>query len=234
MKAESWDEERDLRRYWWVLPPLTFAVLTFAITVVLSRGNGSGQSSLSDELVQTYEAGERPSLAIDTVAGDVTVSTGEGTTVQVYVRRKATGATGDEAFDNLARLRLAISGSESLISIVASEEPAAVPSGRVRADIRVVVPKDTEVDIATGGGTITLRGIRGHIGAFTASGDMAVSVGADALFRLYVSGRRFRSEIPVTADTAPTRSSFHGHTGNDPGRVIKLSAPNGVVELLAE
>ena len=236
MNAESWDEARDLRRFWWLVPPLTFALLTLAVTVYATRGDHPANGrSLSDDVIQTFEAGERPSLVVDTVAGDVTVSKGSGTSVQVFVRRRATGASDDEAFENLARLHLAITATSSVVTITASEEREPVASGRVRADIRVIVPAATEVDIATGNGAVILNGIQGHIGAFSARGDVAASINADALFKVFVSGRKFRSEIPIIQDpTAPTQSSFHGHTGTNPGRVIKLSAPNGTVDIKAE
>ena len=44
--AESWDEARDWRRFWWLLPPLTFVMITLSMAWLTGFRNDGGESNL--------------------------------------------------------------------------------------------------------------------------------------------------------------------------------------------
>ena len=106
-KPESWDEATDIRRFWWVLPPLTFAFLT--IGVIYQTGSlrgGDGLERKDEEVHQTFSVGAAPEIDIDNLSGEILIEPGEDGVIEVTVQRQGIGPTEDVAFANLTRLQL--------------------------------------------------------------------------------------------------------------------------------
>jgi DUF4097 and DUF4098 domain-containing protein YvlB len=131
------------------------------------------QSSVSDLRLEAA-SGSRPSISIRLERGSVEIVASETETdrVQVVVAKRARSIDPDAAHALLERIDVQSEQSGDRIRIV---DRSRLPSGRVlgaeiRADLRLRVPPDTDLDVRTGAGRIQIEGVRGRIVAETADG----------------------------------------------------------------
>ena len=232
VKPESWDEATDVRRFWWVLPPLTFALLTVAaIWLTGELRPGDSLKERADEVHQVFPVTGATHLTIENIAGDVTIQAGHPNEVDITVQRQGVGITEAIAFDNLARLQLRIERTADGVSISTTEDPPAEVRGGTRAQITIRIPRLSTVDVVTGTGKIVIAGVDGDVSARVARGDIDLGLSPDLSFKVKVSGVRLTTDFVIAADPGQSLTSYAGTVGVKPSRTMLLAAPAGTILL---
>ena len=230
LKPESWDEATDLRRFWWIVPPLTFALLTAGViwlTGTLRPEQGLRQRA--EEVHQVFPVTGATRIVVENISGDVTVRAGDPNEVDVTVQRQGIGATELMAFDSLGRLQLRMEYEGDQLTISTFEDPPAEIAGGTRAQITIRVPRLSAVDIVTGSGAILVAGIDGDVSARVPHGSIDLGLSPDLSFRLKVSGLRLTTDFSIVAEAGQSLTSFAGTVGPNPTRTMLLAAPNGEI-----
>jgi hypothetical protein len=229
-RPESWDEARDIRRFWWLLPPATFAVLVWL--AVLANGGlpGSGLDAAHERSAQRFTVGEAARLEIDVEAGEVTVEAAEVDAIEVEVERVGYGDSKAEARLNLERMNGEFQVVGSTVHFEAASEGLVM--GRAKTDVRVRAPAGTELEIFTGAGDVRIDGIDAAITVVT-TGDIDVAVPRDASLDLWVRSTSLYSDFPLSSAPPAEGLEFHEIVGAGNPRELRLESPLGKVRLFA-
>ena len=240
MKPESWDEALDLRRYWWLLAPAVFALLTGMIVWFGGGDDGDDNGTAvgrpedaSERVEQTLSVGEAPLVAVDNVRGDVTVVTGEEGRVRVVAERQGEGRDLQAAQDALGRLELRIDGTDEGVAVVTrssdgSDDPAAFTR------LLLEVPASARLRITTTDGTVFISGVEGDLEASARYGNIDVSVESGLSFRAIIDARSFTTEFDETRRDESVSGALTALVGDAPYRAMSLFAPEGSVTILRE
>ena len=229
-EPESWDEATDLRRFWWLIPPLTFAFLT--IGVIYQTGSlrgGDGLERKDEEVHQVFRVGDAPEIDIDNISGEILVEPGDVGTIEVSVQRQGVGTSEEAAFANLTRLQIRMQQFGDRVTVTTFEDPPSGIAGGTRAQIHVIVPRSAAVRASTGSGLVQVNGVEGDIQARTGLGTVDVIVVRDAAFNLVVSATRLTTNFDLVTQKGASDQSIRATVGVNPRRTFLLSAPSGSV-----
>ena len=149
-----------------------------AFLFVRSQGGDSGlATSLFEPLTQEFETNGRPEISVESWRGAVTVRPGRANLVTVVIGRTGTGATEQEAFENLTKLESrALEDEENVITVrTFRTNDAPAPPG-TRAPITIDAPEHSRLNvIATGPEPVIVEGITGDI-SIEAEGSVTVEI----------------------------------------------------------
>lgn len=232
VRAESWDEARDWRRFWWILPPLTFVLITLSMAWLTGFRNDGGQpelESLSEQFFLNSATGPTPQITVQNVEGDITVTGQDGGAVSIEITRRGFGRTASEAKAALATLRLFTQEDGPNIRILPAQDQSPVLR-RVRADITLRVPRAASLELHTLRGRVTVSGVNESLSIRNASGDIEVTL-TDGPFTLEAEAIRLMSSFPLEGQTFPSAFSLAAQYGNSPSRLLQLSASRGTIIL---
>jgi len=167
-----------------------------------------GTLSESERVVESFAAGEAPSLRIDDFAGEITVRVGESDRIQVTATRLA------RRVSDLDRIEIEMYEEGGGV-VVKTRKLANLNNVTVR--FAVTVPARTRLELHTGAGTIDVRGIENDVKVFTGAGtvslrdvvgDIEAHTGAGLM---EVRRTRGRAEI----DTGAGQIEFQGELQGD-------------------
>jgi hypothetical protein len=147
---------------WWASWPSRGAI---------DRGDWSGgrqgtTGTNTEQIEQTFDLGEMPSLRIDNFAGTVKVRPGEGTTIHVVATKRVRSDL------DLERIVVDMVEEGDRLTIKTT-----VPAGLTNAtvNLEMTTPTGTHLDLHNGAGSADVRGLRGATEADLGAGSLTVS-----------------------------------------------------------
>lgn len=169
--------------------------LIIAALLVLALG-GCASSDLLD-IETTAEETETqgvdvpgvPTLTVNHFAGDIDVRTGEDGHITANLTRRSTLPNADEARGQLDNIDMSFTQSGTTVSLNIEGPDTAI--GRINtpsADLELLVPPGTTLDLNLGAGDITVENPEGDVTVNSGAGNSTVTLPADASFRLQVTG----------------------------------------------
>ncbi len=120
---------------------------------------GGSTFDYSDELSQAFPAGG--SLRINDERGTVTVNVSEGSTLKVAARKKVCAEKQEDADSYNAKTKPEIAINDKIATLNANTQGAG--DKRVRTDMDVYVPRNTELVISSRRGDLTITGMTGSV-----------------------------------------------------------------------
>jgi len=177
--------------------------------------------SASDNVHKTFRVEPGGKLTLDSDSGSIEVSSGGRGEVRVDVEREASGSSDSEAAEILSRLQLDFrqDGNDVYIQAKSRKDNFFGLGGRrLRLRFVVMVPDNYNLDLKTGGGSISVNDLEGTVMARTSGGSLKFG---------YIKG-------PVTGRTSG--GSIHLEGGQGPldaqtsGGSIHIGRVNGPVK----
>ncbi|MFN0093370.1 MAG: hypothetical protein ACKVVT_01140 [Dehalococcoidia bacterium] len=228
LRPIDWDAAPGIRQFWWILPPITFALVTVGVMRLVERVAPGTETfvAVTDELF-AVEPGAV--VSIDNWDGDITVVPGETGTVRVTVERRTEAISEAEAIVAVQRdvLRIHREGNTVDLRIVRAVDVIAAES---RTVIRAEVPPGTTVLARSLRGDIRVDRIAGSVTAVAAQGDIQVDLPPGIAFSYDVVSEDFASGFSLEIDDDGTTG---GVVGEDPQirLVLVTNAADGRVSL---
>ena len=172
-----------------------------------SYKSGSPTSLQRERIQQTFDAGDTPSLEIDSFAGNVTISAGERGTVRVVATKKASRSR------DLTQITVEIHEQDGGLVIKTSR-----PLGLDRAtvDLEITTPPDTRLDLNLGAGQVNVRGLTRPVKAHNGAGSVDI---ADVMAEIEVGTGA--GAIVVRGAVGPVRLN------NGAGAIVYQGTPQG-------
>jgi hypothetical protein len=203
------DMASDLRRFWWLIPPLLIAFVAFAGLRITGFGD-EGPSTLPSQSRTTsshYTLASSPALHVRSFAGDVRIEAASGRQVSVTVRSRGVDADHAAASRELAAIHTDIVrvGDDLHVSVMFNGPRANDASG---ADIVIRAPADSSVDVDTGHGAVSAIGILGEIRVRSHGGNILVRLPVGRQIRYDGSGA-LHSEFPAADADNPEAQSLY-------------------------
>ena len=181
------------------------AILTVVVAALFVRNREGPAPGLtqSERIEQSFETDGSPRIVIESWRGPVTVRGTTDGAVRVEILRTGTGATEQEAFDNLTRLESRVVQDGDTITVrTFRSDPAAAPAG-TRAVVVVLAPPGAAVEIAaTGDEGVTVVDITGELDV-TAEAGIDVEVAPGAAFELDAASGAGTIDDAIGLDAAP-------------------------------
>lgn len=169
------NEERTNHRAIWIFVILALVAMCCCAAAITAVGLGylaipgvrvGGVRSMSqDRVEQTFEVGAAPKLEIESFAGRVTVRAGEDGTVRVVATKRAAGRA------HVEQIVVEMEEHDDGVTITVSK-PLAVSNASV--DLEITAPADTELDLQTGAGDVTVDGLAGAAAVDTGAGNVRI------------------------------------------------------------
>jgi hypothetical protein len=135
------------------------------VALLLVACEASSTQKYSHTRAECFAVDDSPTLTIDNFYGDVTVRDGEEGIVEVVASKRAAREM------DLERIEVEITQSGSGLEIRTD-----IPSGlnNVSVELEITAPADTQVDLQSRGGDVSIVGIAGRVRAVTGGGDIEV------------------------------------------------------------
>ena len=128
-------------------------------------------SSEPERIANTFKVGENGSLRIGNIAGDVTVSAGSGSEIQVEAVKRGRGKTEDEARARRDDVQVEMRQNGTRVEV----DTVHKRGSRAWVDYTVLVPAGTTVDVKSVSGDVEISNVRGEVRAESVSGDVVAS-----------------------------------------------------------
>jgi hypothetical protein len=128
---------------------------------------------LTEPFTRTVRLGEKGTLDVTTIAGQVTIDTGGGDNVKIAAVKRVRGTSEAEARALLQQLQVLVNERPGLLEVRAQfPRPRSFPFMTV--DYTITVPPGTSLTLRTTSGDVSVDGVRGDISANTVSGTVAL------------------------------------------------------------
>ena len=164
------------KRTIWIIVAIVAALLCCCVVAVGLAGglyvarrpvtSELGFSRVTERSEQVLGVGPAPVLEIDTLAGSITVHSGESGRMRVITTKRG----GDSG--RLDSIRIDLSHQEDGVRIRTWRDGTV--SGDLAVEFEVYVPADTRLELSTAAGSITVNDVRGEIVANTGAGSVQV------------------------------------------------------------
>lgn len=215
----DWDTAPGLRRFWWLLPPVTFAVVLVGVLQLVQRVV-TGPATYDSVVTETFDVSGPAAISLDNWEGDVEVVAGEEGTVRVEIIRHARSTTPLRAFEAAQKdlLQIVQEGNQLSVRVARYADAAQVDS---RVTLRATVPEGARLELRTLLGDIRVGGSRGDIIAHAVDGEIEVTLPRGAEFAYDVAAPTFRSAFNLEA-VKDGRTS--GAVGDSPEQRLVLVA----------
>lgn len=139
----------------------------------------------TETLSHSFDTSGSPAIVIESWNGPVSVRGVDANTVSVEVVRTGTGATEEEAFDNLTLLEARVTQEGDTVKVNTFRTNDAPGAPGTRAAITVEAPAGSSVQISAGGnGGVTVEGITGGIDVAAEETVVQVALPGDGGFSL--------------------------------------------------
>ncbi len=159
-----------------------FALLLAAIVaavLLLAGCNVTGTVYAQREERQSVPVGLAPLVVVDTFNGRITVTAGGETSVDVRVTSRGSGSDQAEAEQDLAKVAVAVTSSADRVTITARRTDQPVSLGDSGADIEIMVPPASNLQLRTSNGRIEAANTSGSILARASNGAITTRGGHD-------------------------------------------------------
>lgn len=167
---------------------IIFALLVFVLAACMS-GNQSGTVTAESEESQSVIVTGIPSLKVNHFAGTISVKNGEDGKITANLTRQSRSRDETDAQAQLEQIEMAFtqSGLEVELSVDAPDNFAELTTGPT-AELELLVPMGTHLDLNLGAGVITADQPAGDLTINSGAGEVTVTMPADASFRVMITG----------------------------------------------
>lgn len=197
------------------------ALVLIAAAFLSSACNEFLPVSERDSIQRIYKVEPGGKLSVDSDMGSIEVRAGALNEVRMDVNREARGATREEAAQNLKNLRIDFRQEGNNVYVYARRPGDDFFPGswnnRLRLRFIVTVPDRYNLDLRTGGGSISVNDLEGTIQARTSGGSLKFGQ-----IQGQVNGRTSGGSITVDGGTGPMDVETSGGS-------IRLGKVNGRV-----
>jgi hypothetical protein len=232
-RPESWDEAQDLRRFWWIIPPVFFVVLTTGVMLVLEAvaPTYSGKVHSTETYAEAVDPDAPLTVQVINPRGSIKVEPRDTDTVSIEVRKTAHSASERLAQADLDSMHAFVNTEPGKLTLIIAY--ATGRDGSAIADITLVVPLHARIDVETLVGNIEIEmADEGDYRAGTLNGDIKIALApeqgahiaavAKAVYANFSLSRLATDGDIATYRTAPER---------DPRLFLDLRAPSGNITL---
>ena len=133
-----------------------------------------------EKVGQIFSAGAAPEVVVETFNGAIDVVAGAGDQVAVEVTKRASGPSDSNARDALSTIEVTLTQDGNTVRVTARRTPG-MPRGNAAADVKVTLPAGASLQLNTGNGSLTARGVTGRAAMRTGNGDITVRDGQGSL-----------------------------------------------------
>ena len=112
---------------------------------------------------RSFDVDEPAELMVDLDVGSLAIVAGDGSTVQVDASIKAFGVSDTDAQQMLDNLQLTATQTSSRVEVVGRwEDPNPLRGRSPQIDLRISVPRRTDIEVDLGAGRVDVSGIEGN------------------------------------------------------------------------
>jgi DUF4097 and DUF4098 domain-containing protein YvlB len=217
---------------------LLFVLAGIGVVVVFTINNAGPfleeqrRVSVTEEESKTLEMEDGPvSLVVNNDAGNVTVTGGDGDTVEIQVVKTGNAATLARAEIDLDNIEYTIDQDENLITITYKISKATM-NNIDTVDFMITVPGETTVDIVAGFGEISVSNIVGDATLENEFGDVSAENIEGGLSVNSKSGTMKIASVDAGVKDVEVNSGFGSVTvGQMSGRHITIMSSSGNIDL---
>jgi DUF4097 and DUF4098 domain-containing protein YvlB len=136
------------------------------------RGEDEGGDEFTERIVKTFNAGDRPTVVLANIAGDVKISGASGAETKVEAIKRVRARSEADAQRQFEATRVDV---EEHAGRVEARTSYTGGKNRVSVDYIVSAPVLAMVDVRSVSGDIVIQGVKGEVRAETVSGDIAAT-----------------------------------------------------------
>ena len=168
---------------------LLITLLILVVTGCTALDGIIGDVTAESEETQSVIVPGVPSLIVNHFAGDVTIRDGEADTITANLTRQSRLSDAAEAQAQLDLITMAFTQSGTNVTLtIEGQEGASQGLDAATADLELLVPPGTLLDINQGAGNLTVERPGGDVTVNLGAGNVTVTLPDDASFNLSVSG----------------------------------------------
>lgn len=229
MTARSWDEDPRLRRFWWVLPPIVFALVTLGMLRLADMVRPEASRTVTDTVTRRVPADPRATVRIENHAGEVRVRMARDDEVNVRVTREGQARGGETAISVLAGLEIDVTSAAGIVDV--RVRPAAgVPAEGLRANLDVAIPPEASIQVRNGSGRIVIEFPGSSVTATTGRGIVDIVLDVEDTFEAVVRSPSFITNFELDRSDLPqVREGYVVGRGTDPRLRLELTSLLGEV-----
>ena len=179
---------------------------------------GEVSGSESARIERTFEVGDASSLEIDNFAGAVTVRAVEGDAIEVVATKRVRRRS------DLDRIEVNMTERSGGL-VVETERPFGMSN--VSVQLEITAPVGTRLDLHTGSGSVTVRGLSGTVKVDTGSGSVTVADVTGDVDAHSGSGSVEISDVNGAIDARSGSGSLEVHGATGP---VRLNTGSGSIE----
>ena len=213
---------------------LPLIVLVALLAACSGLGGLGGNTTAETEETQSVIVNGVPSLTLNHFAGEVTIRDGEAGKITANLTRKSrlTDEAEAQAQLDLITMTFTQSGTDVTLSIEGPDDVAELVSAP-SADLELLVPPGTALDINQGAGDPTVERPSGDVEANLGAGNATVTLPEDAVFHLKVSGgvATVKSEFEGVPEGGVAADIDMNVGGNSPTQTLTFNVGAGDVNL---
>jgi DUF4097 and DUF4098 domain-containing protein YvlB len=199
---------------------ISFAILF--VGALLSIGcDEISLGSVRDEVHKTFRVESGGKLVVDSDLGSIDVSSGGMDQVRIDIEREVRGATNEEVEQVLQELRLDFRPEGNDVFVQArypGSHSGFNRGGRLRLRFVILVPNKYNLELKTGGGSISVKDLQGTVQARTSGGSLQFG-----RINGSVNGRTSGGSISLEGGSGPVEVETSGGS-------IRIGKANGPVK----
>lgn len=212
-----------------------FLVLLVALLAACSSLSGlGGKTTAESEETQGVIVNGVPSLTLNHFAGEVTIRDGEAGKITANLTRRSrlTDEAAAQAQLDLITMTFTQNGTNVTLSIEGPDEFAEMVNAP-SADLELLVPPGTALNIDQGAGDLTVERPTGDVEVNLGAGNATVTLPDDAAFHLIVSGgvATVKSEFEGVPEGGVAANIDVNVGGNSPTQTLTFNVGAGDVNL---
>ncbi len=174
---------------WLLLPLLLLVVSMSACSALGGLGGLTGDVTAESQETQSVIVPGVPSLIVNHFAGNVTIRDGETDTITANLTRQSRLSDAAEAQAQLDLITMAFTQSGTNVTLtIEGRDGASQGLDAATADLELLVPPGTTLDINQGAGNLTVERPGSDVTVNLGAGNVTVTLPDDASFNLSVSG----------------------------------------------
>jgi hypothetical protein len=229
MNAESWDEGGRFRRFWWLLPPVVFALITLGMLQIADMILPDAPRTVTDTVTRRVPAGPRGVVRIENHAGDVRVRMARDDEVQVRITREGQARGGESAVSVLSGLEIDVVSEGGAVD-VRVRLASGVSPGALSANLDVAIPPEAMIQVRTGSGRVVIEFPGSTVTASTGRGIVDVVLDVEDTFEAVIRTPNFTTNFDLDRQDLPrVREGYVVGRGDDPRLRFELTSNQGDV-----
>jgi hypothetical protein len=229
MTAGSWDERDGLRRFWWILPPIVFALVTYAMLQVADMIRPETAQQVSDTVRRRVPADPRATVRIENYAGEVRVRMARDDEVDVRITRQGQVRGDEDRLSVLASLQIDVVSDGGIVDVRVQPAPGA-PLAGLRANLDVAIPPEAAIEVHNGSGRVVIEFPGSVVTASTGRGVVDVVLDVEDTFEAVIRAPNFITNFPVDRHDLPAvRAAYVVGRGAVPRLRLELTSLQGEV-----